>query len=187
MKRAGEIFRYSCLQSQPAASVCAVVQPHCSGNGHSRGGRPDQSACFSTMRTFYLERKKKSASLEEKLNGLSVILLYQQTNTKKVKWGIFCVEHNHFSPRAPHTPLHSGKSVYCPLLDFREFLYNKFCFSLARTVSEVHLRTSQTSGRAATVPRATLRDPLKQRKRIKKIKRALHLVCMSTTITPPVL
>lgn len=86
MKRAGEIFRYSRLQSQPAASVCAVVQPHCSGNGHSRGGRPDQSACFSTMRTFYLERKKKkSASLEEKLNGLSVILLYQQTNTKKVK------------------------------------------------------------------------------------------------------
>lgn len=59
MKRAGEIFRYSRLQSQPAASVCAVVQPHCSGNGHSRGGRPDQSACFSTMRTFYLERKKK--------------------------------------------------------------------------------------------------------------------------------
>lgn len=167
MKRAGEIFRVTFNHSRLLLFVLWFNHTAV-GTGIVEGAVLTNQHVLAQCEHFNLKIKWPECNF---------ILSKNKQTQKKVKR----VEHNHFSLRTPHTPLHSGKSVYCPLLDFREFR-----FSLARTVSEVHLRTSQTSGQAAAVPCYTQR-PTQTKETYNKIKRALHLVCMSTTITPPVL
>lgn len=98
------------------------------------------------------------------------ILSKKTKNKNKVKWGIFCVEAgvNNFSPELHTLQFIQENLSTAPCWTFVQ--QKQFCFSLTRTVSEGHLRTSQTSCQAATVPRVTLWGPLKQRKRIKNKK-----------------